>query len=497
MACKFRFHKFRQSIVCLLLVCAAYVAQSRAAETSFTLKVVGGDAPHVEVRGEVETANQKWVFVNEYAGVTKLDERIEGMEFSTAAGGRAESRKIASGRYETLTAANRIAYRVRLSSPRVMSDAAHVSWIDGARGVLMLNDVLPQGLENARVEFELPQGWKIYSSSFKTRIVANEVDEGREFHGRNRREVEDAVFAVGANLRVENQAAANGNILCIVDGEWAFDDRDVTRAVKAVIDGHRGVTGDLPGERAALMLMPFAQSATSQRWSAETRGTSILLMMGRQGSRAAGLTQLENVLAHETFHLWLPNNLNLQGDYAWFYEGFTLYRALRAGVETGTLNFQDYLNAVARAVTIYEAAEARRSVKDSLVAASSARWRDADAAALVYSKAMVVACLYDLEVGWQSNNKRGLDDVFRALAQRHDLSKPPVEANRAVVAVLDEMYQSSEFSRRFITAATSDLKLEFAKFGLQVASSGASVRLSVNPQLSKKQRRLLQRIGMR
>lgn len=496
MVCKFRFRKLRQGVICLLFFCAACVAQSRAAETSFTLKIVAGDAPHVEVRGEVETAIQKWVFVNEYAGVTKLDERIEGMEFSTA-GERAAFRKTAPGRYETVTAANRIAYRVRLSSPRVMNDAAHVSWIEKARGVVMLNDVLPQGLENARVKFELPRGWKIYSSSFKTGIVAKEAGEEREFRGDNRREVEDAVFAVGANLRVEKQAAANGNILCIVDGEWTFDDRDVMRAVKVMIDEHRGVTGDLPGERAALMLMPFAQSATAQRWSAETRGTNILLMMGQQGSRGAGLAQLENVLAHETFHLWLPNNLNLQGDYAWFYEGFTIYRAVRVGVETGTLNFQDYLNAVARAVTIYEAAEARRTVKDSLVAASLVRWRDVDAAALVYSKAMVVACLYDLEVGWQSNDKRGLDDVFRLLAQRHEMSKTPVEANRAVIAVLDETYQSSEFTRRFITAATSDLKLEFAKFGLQVTSSGANVRLSVNPQLSKRQRRLLQRIGMR
>ncbi|MCP9494551.1 MAG: hypothetical protein MSG64_08860 [Pyrinomonadaceae bacterium MAG19_C2-C3] len=489
---------FRQIIVCLWLVLAACVAQVRGAETSFTVKVVAGDAPHVEVRGEVETAIQKWVFASEYAGVTKLDERVDGLEFSTMADERATFRQTAPGRYETVTAANRIAYQVRLSSPRVTSDAAHVSWIDGVRGIVMLNDVLPQNLDGARVSFELPQGWKIYSSSFKTRLTTDvTTDEGREFRGGNRREVEDAVFAVGANLRVVNQASASGNVLCVIDGAWAFEDRDVTRAVKIMVDKHRGVMGSLPKERAALMLMPFVQSAPPQRWSAETRGTNILLMMGRGGSRVAGLAQLENVLAHETFHLWLPNNLNLQGDYAWFYEGFTLYRALRAGVETGALNFQDYLNAVARAVTIYEAAEARRGIKDSLIAASLARWRDADAAALVYSKAMVVACLYDLEVGWQSNGKRGLDDVFCLIAQRHDMGKPPVEANRAVIAVLDETYQSSEFTRRFITAATSDLKVEFARFGLQVVPSGTGIRLIVNPQLSKKQRRLLQRIGMR
>lgn len=485
---------YRQCIVGLVMIFAACVAQVRGAETSFTVKVVAGDAPYVEVRGEVETGQEKWRFVSEYAGVSKLDERIEGVEFSTLAGERVAFRQTARGRYETVAAANRIAYRVRLSLPQVMNDAAHVSWIDGVRGVVMLNDVLPQGLDGARVGFELPRGWKIYSSSFKTRLT---IDERHEFRGGNRREVEDAVFAVGANLRALNQVAANGNVLCIVDDNWAFDDRDVTRAVKVMIDEHRGVVGDLPGERAALMLMPFAQNAPVQRWSAETRGTNILLMMGRQGSRSAGLTQLENVLAHETFHLWLPNNLNLQGDYAWFYEGFTLYRAVRAGVETGTLNFQDYLNAVARAVTIYEAAERRRAVKDSLIAASLARWRDADAAALVYSKAMVVACLYDLEVGWQSGDKRGLDDVFRLLVQRHGMNKSPVEANRAVVAVLDETYQSSEFTRRFITASTSDLKLEFAKFGLQVVPSGTGIRLVVNPQVSKKQKRLLQRIGMR
>ena len=90
------------------------------------------------------------------------------------------------------------------------------------------------------------------------------------------------------------------------------------------------------------MLLPLPQAgAAGNLWSAETRGSTVVLVSGRLPSRLAARAQLDGALTHELFHLWVPNGLALEGEYDWFYEGFTNYVALRAGMRRGQLTFHD------------------------------------------------------------------------------------------------------------------------------------------------------------
>src|SRR5205814_1010733 len=167
-----------------------------------------------------------------------LAERVENFALADEGGAVVAVNKLAPGEFTAAKPATRFSYDLKLDAPAFVTDAAHVSWLNSDRGLLMPADFLPQPLAGAKVELNMPAG----------------------------------------NL-----------------------------------------------------------------WSAETRGSTVVLLSGRMPSKLAAKAQLDGSLTHELFHLWVPNGLTLDGEYDWFYEGFTNYEALRVGMRRGQLTFQDYL----------------------------------------------------------------------------------------------------------------------------------------------------------
>src|SRR4029450_8749150 len=134
----------------------------------------------------------------------------------------------------------------------------------------------------------------------------------------------------------------------------------------------REVFGAMPAKQGTLILLPFPRTVSASEWSAETRGSTVTLLIGKLPSKVGALAQLSTPLTHELFHLWVPNGLALTGDYDWFYEGFTMYQAMRTAQQLALLTFQDLLNAVGRAFDAYVSAPERDKL--SLIEASKRRW---------------------------------------------------------------------------------------------------------------------------
>ncbi|MFN2533491.1 MAG: hypothetical protein ABR555_19595, partial [Pyrinomonadaceae bacterium] len=108
----------------------------------------------------------------------------------------------------------------------------------------------------------------------------------------------------------------------LVNGsEWAFTDVDAIESVLKILEAHAKVAGEIPCAKSQLALLSFPQSVAPNKWSAQTRGCTVTLLMGRVPSKVGALSQLGLALTHELFHLWIPNGLALKGDYDWFYEG--------------------------------------------------------------------------------------------------------------------------------------------------------------------------------
>ncbi|MDQ1560487.1 MAG: hypothetical protein QOD32_3547 [Pyrinomonadaceae bacterium] len=463
----------------LLMLSASPGAQGQSINAR--ISVVSLTPPRVRVEAERAQGAKAWSFRNAYAGIIGLGERIENVSLSDAQGVEVAARKLAPGEYEAAREATKIRYELKLDPPRDTNDTAHVSWLTTTRGVLMPGDLLPLPAARAKLNLTLPDNWKV--------ATVETINGGGQY------ELEDAessVFFVGADLRTTQTSVSGMELTFATAGEWAFADEDVLGVVRDIIKEHARINGSIPRKKALFMLAPFPQTSDATRWSAETRGGTVFFLSGRSTSKAAGLARLSVPLAHELLHLWIPNALALSGDYAWFYEGFTVYQSTRVSVELGYLTFQDSLDSLARAYDNYLAQ--REQDKYSLVEASARRW--GGSGGLIYHKGMLVAALYDLTVRQSSRGKRSLDDVYRALFRQHRTGVERREGNAAVIAALNSVDGGSDFSKRYLESASPlDLTAALDTFGLKMRRNGARTQINVADSLSRAQRDLLRQMG--
>ena len=443
------------------------------------------------VRVEISGGPQKvWSFRDAYAGAIGLGRRIRKFQPLDTPGARNSVRELAPGHFELGASASNVSYEVDLSPPSRAADAAFVSWLTKERGILRLSDLLPvrtvqPGSEARDVQLRInrPAGWAEYSDNEVTALRAYRYSDP-----------DSAVIIVGKNLRRSVRNASGTLFKLLVEGVWAFSDEEAMDSLLKLITLHSEL-GALPCNQVTLVLSTFPAGATSANtWAAETRGCNVVVLMGQTPSRVGALAQLGNALTHEVFHLWIPNGVALSGEYDWFYEGFTMYQAVRAAVRLGLVTWPEFLNAMARA---YDGSMATNAQPLSLIDASKQRWTVG--APSVYSKAMVVAFLYDLNLRSQTGGKRSLDDVYRRVLREHprrsSIKQMEADGNGAATTALRSELSSPNFVERFITSPVSiDLKNELAPFGLRVEKM-VRTHISVSEDVSKRQRDLLKQLG--
>ena len=427
-----------------------------------------------------------WSFPDSYAGIVGLGSRLERFVAFDENSKEISVRKSAPGQFESSKPATRVQYELNIAPPRRAADCAMVSWLEKERGLLMLADLLPvTGREpsagHLKIKFELPASWTINTSD--TQISKDEFDIA---------DISRAVVAVGARLRL-TQAQESGMTLNLVSGgDWAFSETDVVDLARKVLKAHRETFGSSFASSATFILFPFPIPVGATQWSAETRGTTVTLLSGKLPSKVSALAQLSTPLTHEFFHLWVPNAVALQGDYDWFYEGFTIYQASQTAVKLGLLTFPEFLTSIARA---YDSSKNNADL--SLIEAS--RRRFTGGLTSVYAKSQVVAFIYDLRLRSSSHNKRTPGELYRTLFARFkvdDKRAKSVDANMAVTTALSEVLGADDFVGSFINRpAVINLASELAPFGLKTESIGTRTQISVSDKLSKQQRDLLRDLG--
>ena len=464
----------------LIVVCS--FSSKAAAQTANIIVRVLPDSGRVaiEVNGG---AVSSWSFVDSYAGIVGLGRRIERFAAFDEGGAEVSVTQPAPGQFRSDKPAKRVRYEVNLHPVSRASDFSLMSWVDRERGVLMPLDLLPvatepgAGWKNCRVVFQLPASWNVQSGEARVSPTEFVISD-----------VERAVFAVGANLRSSQTNVAALTLNFVTNSDWAFSDADALELSQQVLKAHRETFGSVPGKTATFILFPFPLAVSATQWSAETRGTTVTLIMGRLPSKVAALAQLSTPVTHEFFHLWVPNALALKGNYDWFYEGFTIYQAAQTTVKLGLLSFPQLLDSIARA---YDASKNETSL--SLIEASGRRFTGGGNS--VYAKSQVVAFLYDLRLRSASHHKRSLANVYRRLL---GTGEPTVgkDGSEIVAGVLSEQMGSEDFISFFVRKSVSiNLVNELAPFGLIADMSGFRSRISVSEKLNKQQRDLLRELG--
>jgi predicted metalloprotease with PDZ domain len=255
--------------------------------------------------------------------------------------------------------------------------------------------------------------------------------------------------------------------------------------VDKIMRDHAKTTGlDLRGAT-AVMLAPYPGSDNRTGWSAEARGGNLILLASPNSQMSSG--QLAVIMCHELFHLWMPNAVDFQGDYDWFFEGFTLYHALGIALRLKLIDFQEFLATLGRVYDSYQSSADRG--KFSLIEFSRRRWTVGST--FVYDQGMLTAFLFDLKLRKSSNNQKELDDLFRVLFSRYYGSTKRVDGNGALISMMAEL-TSTDFVRTFVETPI-DIKLEtlLPEYGLRLNKIGGRNHLEIAAALSNEQQRLL------
>ncbi|MFL6331764.1 MAG: hypothetical protein ACJ754_00305 [Pyrinomonadaceae bacterium] len=447
------------------------------------IKVLPGSPARVRIEGRRAEAATAWSIRNFYGSAAGLAERVENFQLFGEEGAAVVVKKLAPGEFSAASPASRFAYDFKLDPPAFVSDSSHVSWLTADRGLLMLADLLPVPLQTAKVELSIPDGWKAATSEVRNAAGVFEVADA-----------ERAVFAVGRDLKVLQGRAGALRYALVTAGDWAFTEGEAADSAAEILKLHQETVGGVPRQSPTVLLLPLPQAgAGGNLWSAETRGSMVVLVSGRLPSKLAARAQLDGALTHELFHLWVPNGLALEGEYDWFYEGFTNYVALRAGMRRGQLTFNDYLNAIGSAYDSYVRTRGQREV--SLPEASQRRFA-AGSGALVYHKGLLVAFLYDLTLMLETRGKNSLADVYRELFRRHARGNPPADGNTAVVQILGSTPGTRALVERYVEgSAQLTLPPLIEPFGLRVEPGGARTHVGVSESLGTAQRELLRKLG--
>jgi len=446
------------------------------------ISVISVAPARIRIEAEFPNATNALSFRNSYAGVLGLGDRIETPEAIKVNGERVRLRQLVPGEFQTAEKFTQFTYEVNLADSSRPAQMSHVSWLNQDHGLLMLADLLPQSTGNFSptvIRFDVPMGWT---------VASNTKSEGAQF---STDDPENAVFLIGPAVHEERQRLA-ASFSLITSGKWPFPDRDAMRIAGEILKEYSRVTRFELKSNAVLMLIPYPGEAGPESWSAETRGNDVVLLLGRKASRKKVLSRLGIVLSHELFHLWVPNSLRLDGDYDWFFEGFTIYQALRMDLRLGLISFDDYLDTIASVYASYLSSADRDKL--SLIEASERRWTTSSS--LVYEKGMLVGFLYDLSLRKLTGCSASIDDVYSDL-----FSLPPTgqgNANETIIKVLSKRDGLHSFAKDYVESAGKiDLDSVLSAYGIQVQRGSSGTKLVVGRDLSKEQRTLLRCIGYR
>ncbi|HEU4833858.1 MAG TPA: hypothetical protein VFS90_05565 [Pyrinomonadaceae bacterium] len=427
----------------------------------------------IKVDAELSTPINSWSFRNAYAGVLGIAQRIEDFRAVDA-----DAKKAAVGEYRSERNASKIRYTVKLPKP-TLADVSHFTWIDEDRGVLMLADLLPLEIRGLSAALVLPAGWTVESPF------------SRDVHGQYEiAEAEKAVFFIGRDLRKSSASVERMPLDVVLSGKWSFKDRDALERATSVMQRYFALTGFRLRNKSTIMIAPLPIRDRNTGWKAETRGSTVVLLMNPGAEIKRWKPQITVIFTHEILHLWVPNSLKLEGDYDWFFEGFTLYTALRTALELGVIDFKEYLATLGRVYDTYRA----HPDTLSLIEESERRW--ASAGSQVYVKGMLVAFLYDLMMRKESGGQKTLPDIYRALF--HGQLTDGADGNEAIISVLGSTAGSRDFIKAYVENSTAvDLNKVLPEYGMSVLFTAKGSQLRVDRDLNQDQKQLLRSLGHR
>ncbi|MEO8648585.1 MAG: hypothetical protein ABI539_05405 [Acidobacteriota bacterium] len=478
--------KFTRILFALLITLQIFTVGS-AQDLEVTITITGGDDPSARVEGRFLSdpksgSRLNFALAQSAGGMQLSPDRVAEVSLTGSDDTAVSFKKLIPGEYLASTSYEGWNYRIDLAPPKRSAEAAHSSWFDGSRGLLMLNDILPldAAAQKAKITLNVPTGSHVIDPAGCDAAPSRTFDIDP---------AADAVIAIGNNWRNVQLSGTRGCIL--INGAWQFTDAEAAAMAAEVFAVYSRIFSAGPPLSSRIIISGFPGAPVPHgTWQAETRGTNVTILSGDMAFRAQSLQRLHEQLRHEIFHLWVPNSLALTGSYDWFFEGFALYQALKTGVEVNRLRFADYLDALSRARSI----DSAMPIRMSLVDASKNRW--SAGGTQVYARGMLIAFLTDLALLQKSGGKRSTADLLRSLSAEHGKGKTPEDGNQAILSVLSRYPELKSIADNYVNGtAPVDWSSLLTASGLEESGPAGRGVLKVSDKLSGKQKEMLDKLG--
>jgi hypothetical protein len=459
---------------------------SNAQSMSATITVYSDKQSIVHVEGKFgsdpsDGGIRNLSFLQEYAGISKLGERVSDVRLSAADGSAVKCRSLMPGEYLADKEFVGWEYNFDATPPIAQMAYAHISWFTNDGGILFLSDLLP--LTKSKSDVSLSVQKMMADGS----VVRSVIYEDTVVHDKQT----GVVPFFSPRSRGLDERRGTTTLLLMLDGAWKFKDDVAFKAASGIFDAYEELFGSSTSRSVDISIRPFPIPVAAGNYEADTRGNNITIISSDTLFETESVQRLHEQLRHEIFHLWIPNGVNLTGNYDWFYEGFALYQSLKTGVALNRIRFDDYLDTLSRAYDI----DRRLGQKLSLIEVSKNRWTG-DNNTRVYARGMLVAFLCDLALLEKSKGKRSVESLLRQLYER---DRPPAveqDANTAVLSLLRSYSELMPIIGRNIIGADGIEWNEFLKgAGLEVESADQATKLTVIARPSGRQKNILDKLG--
>lgn len=437
----------------------------------------------INVKGKFlqPSTEKNLLFLLSRADSGNLGARISAVELFDANDQKINCRKIADGSFVAGKTFDSFSYRVNAAIPQNVLSIAHISWLSGDKGILRTEDLLPvfETKYTSSVSINLSPNWKIAATEKALNSNSFEI-----------KNFENAVFVVGRNWNEQNFPVSGANVKVILDDKWKIEKSTVEKIVREILLKYESFFGAIPQRNLQIVDFNFPTDVGFERWRAETFGENVLIMSAPTTFESQLRQRFQEQLRHELFHLWMPNDLALGGDYAWFYEGFAQYASLRIGVELNQISFNDFLNTIEQSYNLAN----RRSQPVSLIEASKNRWLGENSS--VYAKGLAIAFLFDAALLRQSGGKRDLIFLLEQIYEKHKKPSKPEDGNAAILSLAANYRELSPIVEDYVKGAR---KLDFEKYlqqtGIEILPDGSNVKLRIKTKLTRGEKDFLNKLG--
>lgn len=496
---------FLKTLCLVTFICFGTCLSIFAQDIEAKIKILSFSPARIEIKGNFRKMNsdfsaQEISFLQSVADVGGLGKRIEKIEFYNEERKLLEHKKIIDGELKTNENPRDWQYEVNLMPSAKLTDSAHSTWLTQNHGLLMLADLLPKfGTAKKKpeylIEIEYPKGFEIFATEPIFEYGGLSEPNIKRF---SVKDYESSVILIGKNLRAKsffiNDNSGGRQFNFVTNGEWKFTDDEAFAEIQTLLKHYNQTIGSLSNGKTNIILLPFPQeNSNPERWRAETRGETVTIISGNLPYKTQAVQRLNEQLRHELFHLWIPNGLALSGNYDWFYEGFTIYHALRTGVELNQIRFDDFLNTLSQAHKI-EQMMLDTGQNFSLLELSDKRWMGFSN--YLYAKGLAVAFLCDVAFLRDGKGKRNLKDVFRKIYENHRLPNQIQDGNSAIINILNSFPELRPVVQNFIIGKVKiDWESELNTVGIRQEKSDFGVQFKVVEKPSGRQKDFLDKLG--